>query len=192
MTLIKLFFDFGDFFFVHFNKPFLNDLILYSIYDIFKKFIDKIFFCYKIIYDINCDRYSDKCKSMYGGRNMQAINPFSPNVLDRLELDIETGMMYCAESEDVYLDVLDEYRNDDKRAELKEFFDAQNWERYRISAHSVKSSSLTIGATDLYEIARQIEEPLKDMDFGPALRLHDDLMKAYSEVLDMLNRELDK
>lgn len=131
-------------------------------------------------------------KYFVGGDYMQAKNPFSPNILDRLELDIETGMMYCADSEDVYLDVLDEYRNDDKRAELKEFFDAANWERYRISTHSVKSSSLTIGATDLYEIARQIEEPLKDMDFEPALRLHDDLMKAYSEVLDMLNRELDK
>lgn len=123
---------------------------------------------------------------------MKAKDPNSSNVLDRLELDIETGMMYCADCEDVYLDILNEYLIDDKRAELKEFFESQNWERYRISAHSVKSSSLTIGATELYEIARQIEEPLKDMDFAPALRLHDDFMKSYSEVMEMLNRELNK
>lgn len=122
----------------------------------------------------------------------QAKNPFSSNVIDRLELDTETGLMYCADSEDVYLEILDEYLSDDKRPELTEFFDSKNWERYRISAHSVKSSSLTIGATDLYEIARQIEEPLKDMDFGPALRLHDDFMKAYTEVMEMLERELNK
>lgn len=127
-----------------------------------------------------------------GGKILQAKNPFSPNVLDRLELDIQTGLMYCAESEDVYLDILDEYVNDDKREELKEFFDTQNWERYRIFIHSVKSSSLTIGAMELYEISRQIEEPLKDMDFNPALRLHDDFMVEYSKVLDMLNRELKK
>lgn len=123
---------------------------------------------------------------------MQAKNPNSSNVLDRLELDIETGMMYCADCEEVYLDVLNEYLMDDKRGELKEFFDSKNWERYRISAHSVKSSSLTIGATDLYEVARQIEEPLKDMDYGPALKLHDEFMRLYTNVMEMLQRELNK
>lgn len=123
---------------------------------------------------------------------MLAKDPNSNFVLDRLELDTKTGLMYCAECEDVYLDVLDEYLNDDKRSELNEFFETQNWERYRISAHSVKSSSLTIGATDLYDIARQIEEPLKDMDFSPALRLHSELIDKYTEVLEMLSRELNK
>lgn len=107
-----------------------------------------------------------------------------------LELDTQKGLEYCAESEEVYLDILNEYRNDDRRDELNTFFQEKNWERYRISAHAVKSSSLTIGAVDLYEIARSIEEPLKDMDFSAALDLHDLFIEKYGYVLDMLNRVL--
>ena len=107
-----------------------------------------------------------------------------------LELDIQKGLEYCAESEEVYLDILNEYRNDDRREELNNFFNERNWERYRISAHAVKSSSLTIGAVDLYEIARAIEEPLKEMDFSAALDLHDLFIEKYGDVLAMLNRVL--
>lgn len=107
-----------------------------------------------------------------------------------LELDTATGLEYCANSEEVYLDIMDEFRKDDRRGELNEFFSARNWERYRISAHAVKSSALTIGAMDLYEIAKAIEEPLKTMDFLPALDLHDLFIRKYSDILDMLNRVL--
>ncbi len=107
-----------------------------------------------------------------------------------LELDIATGLEYCANSEEVYLDIINEFRLDDRRDELNEFFAARNWERYRISAHAVKSSALTIGAMKLHEIAKQIEEPLKQMDFTPALRLHDSFIACYTEVMEMLARVL--
>ena len=108
-----------------------------------------------------------------------------------LELDTVTGLEFCAESEEVYLEILNEYMKDDRRDELNTFFRDRNWERYRISAHAVKSSSQTIGATDLYEIARAIEEPLKTMDFGPALDLHEAFIEKYTYILDMLHRVLD-
>ena len=107
-----------------------------------------------------------------------------------LNLDTATGLEYCANSEEVYLDILNEFKNDDRREELNTFFAERNWERYRISAHAVKSSSLTIGAMDLYEVAREIEEPLKNMDFQPALDLHDLFIVKYTDVLEMLNRVL--
>ena len=107
-----------------------------------------------------------------------------------LELDTATGLEYCANSEEVYLDILNEFRLDDRREELQGFFDEGNWERYRISAHAVKSSSLTIGAMELYEIAKAIEEPLKTMDHEPALRLHGQFMEKYASVLAMLQRVL--
>ena len=107
-----------------------------------------------------------------------------------LALDTATGLEYCAGSEEVYLDILNEFKNDDRREELNAFFRERNWERYRISAHAVKSSALTIGAMDLYEIAKEIEEPLKEMDFSPALDLHDLFIVKYTDVLEMLNRAL--
>ena len=107
-----------------------------------------------------------------------------------LELDTATGLEYCANSEEIYLDIINEFRLDDRRDELNEFFHSQNWERYRISAHAVKSTSLTIGAMKLHEIAKQIEEPLKEMDFQPALRLHDSFIETYTEVMEMLQRVL--
>ena len=108
-----------------------------------------------------------------------------------LKLDTAMGLEYCANSEEVYLDILNEFRNDDRREELITFFAERNWERYRISAHAVKSSSQTISATDLYEIAREIEEPLKTMDFQPALDLHELMIVKYTDVLEMLNRVLE-
>jgi len=112
-------------------------------------------------------------------------------LLAMLELDTATGLMYCAESEDIYFDVLEEFMNDDKAEELSTFFAERNWERYRISIHAVKSSSLTIGATEVYDVARFIEEPLKNMDYGPALDLHDAFIVKYCDLMSMLHRVLD-
>lgn len=111
-------------------------------------------------------------------------------LLERLQLDTKVGMSYCMDMEDLYVEVLEEFVAEDRTEEIKQFFEEKNWERYRISVHSVKSSSLTIGATDLYEIAKMIEEPLKDMDFGPALDLNDMFMEKYQYILDMLRKEL--
>ena len=63
-------------------------------------------------------------------------------------IDANEGLAYCADDEEFYEEMLDEYVHE-SRAKLEELntaFGLRDWERYRISAHSLKSTSRMVGA----------------------------------------------
>lgn len=64
-------------------------------------------------------------------------------------LDIETGMTYCMDDEDFYMEMIADYKVGDKTAKLQVYFEAEDWENYQIHVHALKSTSLTIGAVTL-------------------------------------------
>ena len=65
------------------------------------------------------------------------------------------------------------------------------WEDYRISAHSLKSTSKTIGLDGLSERARASEIALKNGCTEFAVIVHEELMQEYGEVLTKLKNYLD-
>ena len=90
-------------------------------------------------------------------------------LLERLagvsEIDEQTGLKNCG-SADGYLSVLTVFHQtaDAKSKEIKDYHDSGDIENYTIKVHALKSSARIIGASAIFELARDLEEAGKRKD----------------------------
>ena len=103
-------------------------------------------------------------------------------------LDTATGMGYCMNDEAFYLEMLAEYVKNDRCAELETCFEKSDFENYRIAMHSLKSTSLTIGAVRLSETAKAIEGACKEGNMDFVREQHEKCMADYKTILDKLSK----
>lgn len=97
-------------------------------------------------------------------------------------LDWQTGLMYAAGNEELYIEILKEYISDDKSIELEELLKAKDWDNYRILVHALKSTSKTIGVNELSEEARLLEYACKDGKFEYVIENHKNVMEHYKKL----------
>ena len=86
-------------------------------------------------------------------------------VMEQQELiNKESAMTYCCNSDEIYFDLLNVYVTQAKKnvEKLPVFYEQKDWENYRIVVHAIKSTSLTIGAGTLSEIAKEQEMAAKE------------------------------
>ena len=102
------------------------------------------------------------------------------------EIDLLTGLMYCMDSKELYFETLQIFSEEDHRQEMESLFEQEDWDNYRIRAHSLKSTSRTIGAVVFSEHARCMEMALKDRDPEYVRSHHRELMSEYGELLAMI------
>ncbi len=98
-------------------------------------------------------------------------------------LDTETGVTYCANDEDFYLEMLDTYCKGSKLEEIEKCYAGKDWANYRILVHALKSTSLSIGAAQLSEKAKALETAAKEGDVPYIEGHHADCMAAYQRLL---------
>ncbi len=103
-------------------------------------------------------------------------------------LNVSEGISFAAGDDGFYLEILRDYANDAeiKCAKLDSFLRANDWKNYNILVHSVKSASRTVGADELTEKARMLEEAAgrEDADFVRAN--HEELVSKYRELARQL------
>ena len=112
-------------------------------------------------------------------------------MLERLKdagLDVQEGMTYCGNDEDFYLEVIRDYANGcgERKEELDGFLAEENWKQYAIKIHSLKSVSKTIGAMELFEGAKALEEASKREDGAFVKENHEKLMQRFEEMSSRL------
>lgn len=105
-------------------------------------------------------------------------------------LDTKAGLQYCGGMPDFYLDIINDYINGDKRDELSQQLADKDFDNYRIGVHSLKSSSRTIGANELSERAKSLEDACKSGDHDFIEKNHDAVMAEYGELLTRLDAAL--
>ena len=111
--------------------------------------------------------------------------------LEQLDgLDVKTGLIYCMNEEDFYIDILQEFMNADKASQLKQFLEEEDWDNYRTTVHALKSTSLTIGAAHLSGEAKALEMAAKEGDTDYIRSHHDAVLKEYKELTDRLKEIL--
>lgn len=98
-------------------------------------------------------------------------------------LDMATGLAYCMNDKMFYKEMLDEYVKSEKTAELKEYFEKGDLEYYRITVHAVKSTSLTIGASKVYEDAKALELACKENNLNFVKQNHEAFMEEYKSLI---------
>lgn len=107
-------------------------------------------------------------------------------------IDAEEGLAYCADDEEFYEEMLDEYVHE-SRAKLEELinaFGSRDWDQYRISAHSLKSTSRLIGAKGISGKAYELELAAKSGDAGAIEALHPAFADECARFADSLENAL--
>ena len=104
-------------------------------------------------------------------------------------LDTATGLAYCMNDQKFYREMLGEYLKSDKTAELKEYFEKENFEYYRITVHAIKSTSLTVGATKVSEEAKALEMACKEGNLDFVKQNHEAFMQKYTALIQLLRTE---
>ena len=98
------------------------------------------------------------------------------------------GLRFAQNDEGLYGVLLNEYANTakEKTPEIQRYFDAQDWKNYAILVHALKSTSRTIGAESLADLAEDIEHAAKTGDVNLILKAHPRMMKLYEETVSSL------
>ena len=101
-----------------------------------------------------------------------------------LGLNVDAGLMYTCNDEDFYLELLSDYAKSapDKCSELSSFLENNDLKNYEILAHSLKSSSKTIGADDLSAQAKALEEASRDQNTDFVMANHDAFVESFREL----------
>ena len=103
-------------------------------------------------------------------------------------LNTEEGLSYTAGDEDLYLEIVGDYAGEvEKRAEeLEHNFMEGDMENFVIHVHALNSLSKTIGATEVFLLAMELEELGTDGDVEAVREKLPALLEAYRKLGEKL------
>ena len=101
--------------------------------------------------------------SRQGEEPMQTDMPQQTQTMTWLNIDV--GMKYCGDSEEVYREVLQEFCDsiEEERRSIEKVFQTEDWKEYTIRVHGLKSSAMSVGARKLSEEAASLERAGKEL-----------------------------
>ena len=110
--------------------------------------------------------------------------PFA--LLREAGIDPDSGLMYCRNDRKLYGMLLQEYAESaaERIMNMQRFFGTEDWKDYGIQAHSLKSTSRTIGAETLAGDAAALEKAALEDCAALIREKHDAVMKAYRRTAD--------
>ncbi|MGN0667304.1 MAG: ATP-binding protein [Huintestinicola sp.] len=126
--------------------------------------------------------------SNYGGKDRRNNRkPSGGNV--SVMFDPDKGLMYTGGNADVYREILDVYvkKGVEKRAYIDDLFEKKDWKNYIIEVHALKSTSMSIGAVRLSELAKELEAAGKSQNYSTIERKNRVMSDIYGEVIDIIN-----
>lgn len=111
---------------------------------------------------------------------------FAP--LSKIGINIQLGLDYCCGEADFYLEMLQMFcpQAADKKAEIIFLYETENWKDYAVKVHALKSTSLTIGAEQLADQAKLLEQAGKARNIKYIRHSHPILLRLYDEVCETI------
>ncbi len=106
--------------------------------------------------------------------------------------DTQQALVYCGNDESFYEEMLRAFVSEskDKKKNLQHFCDIMDVDNYRIAVHALKSGSRTIGAMQLSEQAKALEEAAKTGNTDYLSTNHDMLNISYDGVVSLISNVL--
>ncbi|MDR1732784.1 MAG: response regulator [Synergistaceae bacterium] len=136
-----------------------------------------------------------KLEKELAGRLVPPPQPPSPGRLDGAAIagvDIAAGLAHFSGSEDIYLEILGSYaKNTPELAEKANRAAGVDIKEYGILTHGIKSSSRSIGALEVGDLAEKLEKAAKDGDDLYIANSHPEFMVKLHMLLDGLEEFLD-
>lgn len=114
------------------------------------------------------------------------------SLMQRLDfIDARAGVSYCAGSEAIYREVLQSYALGKLREEIVDYYAKEDWRNYGVKVHALKSTSLGIGAVELSEFAKELENAARNGNIAFVKAQHENILKEYDELLEKLREVLE-
>ena len=103
-------------------------------------------------------------------------------------INIELGITYSGGNLEDYLDIVRIYHSSGlkKIEDIQKAFEEKDWKNYAILTHSLKSTSMSIGAVELSEMAKGLEMAGKSEDEPYIYMNHEMTMAEYASILSVI------
>lgn len=109
---------------------------------------------------------------------LKALRQWEPDV------NIEQALVFCGGSEDFYVELLQDFYDEDKQQELETLFLQQDWKKYTVVIHGLKGLSRTLGFMELGDMAEQLQMASETENMDVLQECHPRMMERYGRVLE--------
>ncbi len=103
-------------------------------------------------------------------------------------LDVDDGLMYCAGDESFYFEMLSDFVElyEKKLLETDRLYQDGNWHDYEVMVHALKSNVKMLGASSVYELAKDLEDAAKKADTGFIKEHHGRLISTVEDLVALI------
>ncbi|MDE5779302.1 MAG: response regulator [Lachnospiraceae bacterium] len=106
-------------------------------------------------------------------------------------VDWEKGKELCMGDEEFYMEILHTFLDSHSDIQLNAFFEASDFDNYRIKVHSMKTNLANIGAMEVSDMAKRLEFALKnDNDVSYVQNHHEEFLSMYRCVVSEVEEYL--
>lgn len=105
-------------------------------------------------------------------------------------LDTKSGIAYCCDNEEFYLEIVNTYIKSDKTEAIRGYLSEKDWENYRIVVHALKGTSRTIGAEEMSKEAEKLEAAVKKGDTAFAEENTEAVLEHYRLLMKKISEAL--
>lgn len=107
-------------------------------------------------------------------------------------IDTSAGLLYCAGSEEFYIELLESFCEDskDKIKTLKEAYESKDWKSYVITIHTLKGNLKTTGADALSNKAEGLQKAGENLDIDYIDSFHNEFLSEFDVVINYIREAL--
>jgi len=104
------------------------------------------------------------------------------------ELDINTGISYCADDEEFFRSILKEFTESSRGSNLEQAYQSGDWNAYKIEVHSLKNDTKMVGLSELSEECIDLEQSVKQGDMEHIPEKHRKVIEHYRRAVEKLKQ----
>ena len=121
----------------------------------------------------------------------------APTLIDRFKpfediLDVKAGLNYCADDEEIYVEMLQEYIGSPLCRNVDNCYRNSDWDNYRFYMHVLYDSSVAIGATSMAEKFLNLENASRESRLKVVHENHDLAMALHAELIENIQKGLEE
>ncbi len=117
---------------------------------------------------------------------LEEIKEPEQEIEDFAWLDIETGLQYSMDSDEMYREFLQMFcdMKEEKKTSIQEYYEKEDWENYTIVVHSLKSTSRSVGCILLSERAKELELAGHQNQIDVIKEGHKEMIEVYEKTVE--------
>jgi CheY-like chemotaxis protein len=113
--------------------------------------------------------------------------------LKKAGIDTKAGLRYSQRDVELYQTLLKQYVKEapEKQEKINGYYKDKDYKNYEILVHALKSTSRMIGATDMSEKAKRLEELAKAGGSEITGEMHDAMMAMYRKTVSAISKAME-